>query len=314
MNTALSPFERIDPDELDIGRVAAIISVVTDTVDSAHTKRAYTRAIRDFLDWFREAGQTGLNKATVQRYATHLRAQGIGASSVNQRLSAIRKLAREAVDNGALSTQAADGIRNVKGLRQTGQRMGFWLQRDEAQALLDAPEVSTIRGLRDRALLAVMLGCGLRRAEVASLTFTHVQQRDGRWLIIDLVGKRNRTRSVVMPAWVKEAIEAWSEAAGIQTGRIFRSVNKGSKVSGRISAVGVSWVVKQYGESLGLPHLAAHDLRRTFAKLARSGGAELEQIQLTLGHASLTTTERYLGSTLDLQHAPGDMVGLVLAV
>jgi len=78
----------------------AIIQIVLDAVDSPHTRRAYGRALNDFLAWYAETGQTGLNKATVQRYAAELRAGGKGASSINQRLSAIRKLAREAADIG----------------------------------------------------------------------------------------------------------------------------------------------------------------------------------------------------------------------
>ena len=289
----LRPFERAVA-EVDADKVAALVSVVTDTVDSPHSKRAYGRAIRDFLAWYREAGQIGMSRAVVQRYRAYL------ASSINQRLSAIRKLAQEAADNEALSWTAAQGIVNVKGVRQTGQRLGFWLCREQAQAILDAPDTATLKGLRDRALLAVMLGCGLRRSEVAGLDFAHVQQRDGRWLIVDLVGKRNKVRSVVMPTWVKQALDAWAQGAGIGAGPVFRNVSKGGTLGDSLSPVGVSWVVKEYGRALGYEDLAAHDLRRTYAKLSRQGGADLEQIQLSLGHASLTTTERYLGDKLGL--------------
>ena len=65
-----------------------------------------------------------------------------------------------------------------------GIRTGNWLSLRQAQALLSAPDVATLKGLRDRAILAVLLGCGLRRSEVAALTFAHVQQRDGRWCIV----------------------------------------------------------------------------------------------------------------------------------
>lgn len=66
----------------------------------------------------------------------------------------------------------------------------------------------------DRALLAVLIGCGLRRAEAASLSFEHVEQRDGRWVLVDLNGKRDKIRSVPMPNWTKAAIDAWSSASG----------------------------------------------------------------------------------------------------
>jgi site-specific recombinase XerD len=93
-----------------------------------------------------------------------------------------------------------------------GIRVGNWLSVRQAQSLLNAPDVSTVRGLRDRAILAVLLGCGLRRSEVAALTFTHIQQRDGRWCIVDLKGKHSRVRTAPMPTWVKVAIDAWTSA------------------------------------------------------------------------------------------------------
>src|SRR5919199_185642 len=83
---------------------------------------------------------------------------GMAPSSVNQRLSAIRRLATEAEDNGLLDPQVANGIRAVKGARREGRRTGNWLTRDEAQQWLDAPDTRTLKGKRDRALLAVLIG------------------------------------------------------------------------------------------------------------------------------------------------------------
>jgi site-specific recombinase XerD len=94
-------------------------------------------------------------------------------------MSAIRKLAVEAADNGLLAPELAAGIVRVKSAKSVGIRVGNWLTLRQAQALLGTPDIAAVKGLRDRAILAVLLGCGLRRSEVAALTFTHVQQRDG---------------------------------------------------------------------------------------------------------------------------------------
>jgi site-specific recombinase XerD len=177
---------------------AAAVRVVLDTLPSEHSRRAYERGLVDFFLWHRGVGRPELSKAVVQRYAAELREAGMAASSVNQRLSAIRKLAMEAADNGALDPTVANGIRAVKGARREGRRTGNWLTREQAQTWLGAPDTRTMKGLRDRALLAVLIGCGLRRAEAAGLTFEHVQQRDGRWVLVDLVGKRDKIRSVPM--------------------------------------------------------------------------------------------------------------------
>ncbi len=289
-----------------------IVGMVIDGLSSEHSKRAYRRSLRDFMAWYKATGQAALTKATVARYAAELAAAGLSAASINQRLSAIRKLAREAADNGAMPEQIANGIVRVKGVRQDGHRVGFWLTRDQAQALLDLPDTSTVKGVRDRAILAVLLGCGLRREEAAHLTFEHIRQLEGRWVIADLQGKRNKVRSVPMPSWAKAAIDAWA-AAGLTSGYVFRAVNKGGRVvSDRMTAQAIRDVVDGYARRLGLD-VAPHDLRRTFAKLAYRGGAGLDQIQLSLGHGSIQTTERYLGVRQDLTDAPCDHLGLRLS-
>jgi len=290
-----------------------IVGMVIDGLSSEHSKRAYRRSLRDFMAWYKATGQAALTKATVARYAAELAAAGLSAASINQRLSAIRKLAREAADNGAMPEQIANGIVRVKGVRQDGHRVGFWLTRDQAQALLDLPDTSTVKGVRDRAILAVLLGCGLRREEAAHLTFEHIRQLEGRWVIADLQGKRNKVRSVPMPSWAKAAIDAWAAAAGLTSGYVFRAVNKGGRVvSDRMTAQAIRDVVDGYARRLGLD-VAPHDLRRTFAKLAYRGGAGLDQIQLSLGHGSIQTTERYLGVRQDLTDAPCDHLGLRLS-
>ena len=287
------------------------IRMVLDGLPSAHSRRAYERALIDFFRWHASAGRPTLNKALVQRYASELRDSGLSSSSINQRLSAIRKLAAEAADNGALDPQIAGGIRAVKGARQEGRRTGNWLTREQAQSWLGAPDTRTLKGLRDRALLAVLIGCGLRRAEAANLSFEHVQQRDGRWVLVDLIGKRDKVRSVPMPNWTKAAIDAWSSHAGVADGLVFRAVNKGDHVVGKgITPQAIRNIVADYAEKLKHAGVAPHDLRRTFAKLAYKGGAALDQIQLSLGHKSIQTTENYLGVEQDLTDAPCDHLGL----
>lgn len=289
------------------------IQMVLDGLPSENSRRAYERALIDFFLWHKGVGRPQLNKAVVQHYAAELRDAGMAASSINQRLSAIRKLALEAADNGALDPQVANGIRGVKGTRREGRRTGNWLTREEAQTWLSAPDMRKMRGRRDRALLAVLIGCGLRRAEAASLTFDHVQQREGRWVLVDLIGKRDKIRSVPMPNWTKAAIDEWSKAASMYEGLVLRAVNKGDRVVGSgITPQAIYNIIVGYAEELKNKGVAPHDLRRTFAKLAHKGGAAIDQIQLSLGHESIQTTEEYLGIEQDLTDAPCDHLGLRL--
>ena len=115
--------------------------------------------------------------------------------------------------------------------------------------------------------------CWLRAApqRVAALSVEHLQQRDGRWVIVDLIGKGLRIRSVPMPSWAKMAADRWTESAGITEGRILRAINKADRlVSDRMSAQSIFEIVERYSRVLGVP-VAPHDLRRTFAKLAHRG-------------------------------------------
>src|SRR5580693_705945 len=142
-------------------------ALVLDSVSSPITKRVYNMALNEFMEWFQQEPRPGFTKAAVHAWRVSLEARGLGSSSIIIRMSAIRKLAAEAADNGLLAADMAAGIARVRSAKSVDIRMGNWLSVRQAQGLLNAPDVSTVRGLRDRAILAVLLGCGLRRSEVA---------------------------------------------------------------------------------------------------------------------------------------------------
>ena len=288
-----------------------IIEMVVDALPSENSRRAYQRHLEEFFFWHQSENRPELNKALINRYVKFLRSLKHSSANINQKLSAIRKLASEAEDNNLLDSKIANGIRAVKGVPQRGRRTGNWLTREEAQMWLNAPDVKTLKGTRDRAILSVLIGCGLRRAEVAILSVSHIQQREGRWAIVDIVGKRDKNRTVPMPSWAKSAIDAWAYSAKIEEGFIFRRVNKGDNLMGEnLTEQAIYNVVVHYAEKLKNQDIAPHDLRRTFAKLAHKGGSPIDQIQLSLGHDSINTTEKYLGVEQDLTDAPCDHLGL----
>ena len=296
--------------EPDVHRIK---SLVLDGLTSPHSKRAYGLALDDFLSWYEATGRERLDKASVNAYRTHLLDRGLAPSTINGRLSAVRKLAVEASDNGLIAPELSAGVQRAKGVKQSGTRVGNWLAKDQAQRLLNQPTPNTLKGLRDRAILAVLLGCGLRRTEASLLNFHHIQQRECRWVIVDLVGKGGRVRTVPMPSWAVAAIQEWQRAANLTDGLIFRRVSKGDRITGDgMTSQAIHDVVKRYARRIDQDEIAPHDLRRTHAKLAHTGGAALDQIQLSLGHASIQTTEAYLGLEQDLHNAPCDKLGLSL--
>jgi integrase len=173
------------------------------------------------------------------------------------------------------------------------------------------PDRSTLKGKRDYVILALLVGCALRRRELASLNIEDIQLREGRWVIIDLRGKGGRIRTVAVPIWVKQGIDAWMTAAKIEKSRMLRPLSKSGKILGDELGDWAIWsVVEKSAKQIGIEHFGAHDLRRTCAKLCRKNGGDLEQIKFLLGHSSIQTTERYLGSDQEIAIAVNDNLGL----
>lgn len=287
-----------------------LVRVVLNSLPSPHSKRVYNMAIRDFLEYWHTQGKPNHDKLFLQTYITHMQGEGIGESSINLRLAAIRKLSREAVELQIWPDTVAAAFSSVKNIPQRGKRIGNWLSLDQAQQLINAPDISTPIGQRNRAILATLLGCGLRRRELVNLSIDQLQLRDGRWVITNLVGKRNKTRTVTIPTWTKQAIDDYLDATDIHSGQLFQAMSRSGEIQrDHISPESVREVVKLNAQKCGF-RITPHDLRRTYAKLALKNGAKIEQIQLNLGHQSLATTQVYLGTDLDLQNGPGDFLDI----
>lgn len=305
-NKIHAPRTRLRLPDLDQAKAAVLLSL-----RSPESQRGYRHAIDEFISWYCSEPRLSFNKTVVTRYKGFLEDRELAPGTINVRLAAVRRLAYEAADAGLLSPDLAAGIRRVKGAKQLGIRLGNWLTPQEAQSLLRLPVGDTVRGKRDRAVLGIMLGCGLRRRELAELSVNHLQQRENHWAIVDLVGKGGHIRTVPVPDWVKQAVDDWLTAASVIEGRLFRCVAR----SGRVWGLGITekavWhIVKKYAGALGISKLAPHDLRRSCARFCHAAGGELEQIQFLLGHMSVLTTERYLGCKQRLWGAVNDRIGI----
>ena len=176
-------------------------SAVLNSLSSPHSRRNYKFAMEQFITWYCSEPRLALNRAVVLRFRLHLESLGLAAGTINQRLAAVRRLAYEAADSGLLSPELAAGIRRVKGVKQLGSRSGNWLNGDQSRLLLEKSDGESLRSVRDVAMISILLGCGLRRAELASLRKEDIQIRQGHWAIVDLVGKGNHVRTVPMPIW-----------------------------------------------------------------------------------------------------------------
>jgi integrase len=237
-----------------------------------HRKRT-----RLFQVWPQQFEALPLSRALLMEWKAAM--DELAPSTVNVRLAAMRKLVEEAQRNGR---EEAASLADVPNVRQQGTRMGNWLTREQAKELLTVPDRSTLKGKRDYVVLALLVGCALRRRELASLNIDEIQMREGRWVIADLRGKGGRVRTVAVPHWVKCGINAWLTAAAIEEGRLLRRIRKGGGVGEELSDWAVWSVVEQSAKEIGIESFGAHDLRRTCAKLCRKAGGDLEQIKFLL--------------------------------
>ncbi|HXM90915.1 MAG TPA: tyrosine-type recombinase/integrase [Candidatus Dormibacteraeota bacterium] len=292
--------------DLEHAKVAVIVSL-----RSFESQRSYRHSIDEFVAWYCSTPRLSLNKSVVLRYRLHLEDRHLAAGTINVRLAAVRRLAYEAADSGLLSANLAAGIRRVKGVKKLGCRLGNWLSVEQARVLWQLPDPDTLKGKRDRAIVAVLLGCGLRRRELTELTTEHFQRREEHWAIVDLIGKGGHVRTVPVLTWVKQAVDDWLVAARVADGRLFRRVCRTGTIVGEEMTEKVVWhVVKQYAGKLGVSKLAPHDLRRSCARLCHNAGGELEQIQFLLGHVSVQTTEKYLGCKQRFREAVNEKIGI----
>ena len=229
-------------------------TAVLNSLSSPHSRRNYKFAMEQFITWYCSEPRLALNRTVVLRFRLYLESLGLAAGTVNQRLAAVRRLAYEAADSGLLSPELAAGIRTVKWAKQLGARMGNWLTQDQARLLLEKADGDDLRSARDLAMISVLVGCGLRRAELSALTVEDLQIRQGHWAIVDLVGKGGHVRTVPMPAWGKEAVDRWRDSAKVNRGgRIFRAVSRHGTPWGNGISENVIWyVVRSVAERMQL--------------------------------------------------------------
>jgi integrase len=280
----------------------SLANLVLASVPSTNTRESYAKGIADLLAF---ADGEPITRIKLLEWRAAMKAAGRSASTVNLRLSAARALVREAQGSGVLDSAQAYELLRVGGLPNRGSRAGNWLSEVQVQRLLAVPDRKTLRGMRNYCILAMLVGCALRRGELATLNVEDIQRRAGRWALPSLVSKGGRVRTVGIQPWVKLAIDAWVAVAKIRSGRLIRQT---TLTPVGLSSQGIWKIVRNAAAKIGVAHFGPHDLRRTCAKHCRARGADIEQIQLMLGHADIRTTARYLGTELDLAHTPNDLL------
>ena len=248
-------------------------NAVLNSLAATSSQESYGHAIDEFIGWYCSEPRLAFNRTVVLRYRFFLEQKNLAPSTINLRLAAVRRLAYEASDTGLLSPDLAAGIRRVKRAKRLGVRIGNWLTVHQSRTLLGGSPSDSLRGKRDRAILALLIGCGLRRAELVGLGMEDFQVREEHWVIADLIGKGKHIRTVPVPMWAKRAVDEWTTAAAIKDGAIFRRVNRLGKIWGDgITPKAIWHIVKAAAKRGGIRNLAPHDLRRHLCTVMPFGG------------------------------------------
>jgi integrase len=273
---------------------------------SENSKRAYSSRLGAFMDWWVDQPSAPF-VAHLKQYVAFLREeQDMSPRSVQAHINTIKGMLRTAA---ALEPSLSAGLPQldlVKPPPVRGEIQGKRLTAQQAKHLLSIPGTDTPKGIRDSAILGLLLTLGLRRSEICTLTWGHLSELDGHKVIANLKGKHGRIRTLKLPVWLWRFLNHWGQVSGLgmtSDRRVFVPITKdGHILTGRsgITPHAVYKLLDYYTALGGLPQVRPHDLRRTAALLSRRGGASIEQVQLMLGHASPQTTSNYIGETLNL--------------
>lgn len=287
---------------------------VTDVVGqlARRSRRIYANDALRFATWLEEHNLTipALTFSRMVQYRGFLE-DTYRPATAQRMFSVARRILEDYVRKGVLARNPCEGIR---GFSVENESTHTALKQPEARAVLAAIDRSTKRGLRDYALLVLLLRTGLRRAECAALTLGDFTEQQGHTVVTIQHGKGDKRRIAKVPDDVLRCIQAYLEGVGRQNAApsapLFVGFRKGDHPTEEgISDKVIERTVAAHGSALGIK-LTPHDLRATFITLALEGGAALHQVQYAAGHARPETTERYHKRKLNLDDNAVDYVRL----
>lgn len=263
---------------------------------SPRTVDAYTRDLRDYASFLAEAGvddPASADRDTVMSYERHIAEAGYAPTSIRRRMSAVRGFHRYLAQEG----YAQGNVATALVLPKVPERLPDVLSIDQMARLLDATGDDTPRGMRDRALLEVIYGCGLRASEACALDVSNVYADEGFVLVR---GKGSKERISPISGVATRTLECYLEQARpalVRKAKHPRPADSDAVFlnarGGRLTRQSVHRIVADAGERVGIEGLHPHTLRHSFATHLLEGGADLRVIQEILGHADISTTQIY---------------------
>ena len=261
---------------------------------SGHTIAAYSSDLRQFVVFLRSEKGDGatmddVNHLMIRRYMALLH-KSHRKSSIGRKLAAIRAFFKYLLRLGIIARNPAEPV----SIPKKEQRVPFHLTIDEVVALVEAPKGEELLAMRDKVILETLYSCGIRVSELTGLDVGDVDLDQG---LVKVLGKGNRERIVPLGSHAREAVSAYLTLRGDSPPGSPLLLNARG---GRLTSRSVGRIIDKYILKLStLKKISPHTLRHTFATHLLEGGADLRAIQELLGHASLSTTQKYTHVSVD---------------
>jgi integrase/recombinase XerC len=261
---------------------------------SDHTLGAYCSDLEQFREFLRQergadAGADAVDHLLIRRYLALLH-KTHKKSSIGRKLAAIRAFFKYQLRMGKLAKNPAELVATPK----KEKRVPFHLTIDEVIALVEAPKGAELLPMRDRVILETLYSCGIRVSELTGLDLADLDLEEG---LVRVLGKGNKERIVPLGSYARQAIAPYLAARGNPPADAPLLVNARG---GRLTSRSVGRIIDKYILKLAtVKKISPHTLRHTFATHLLEGGADLRAIQELLGHASLSTTQKYTHVSID---------------
>lgn len=255
---------------------------------SEHTRINYKLDLEDFRDFLKDIAVEKVDYLFIRKYLAHLKEKHLTARTIGRKLSSLRSLFRFLIKENYIQTNPTDAISSPK----QEKVLPKFLTEEDVTRLIEAPDTSTTKGLRDKAILETFYSTGMRISELVGLTHEMVDFIGG---TVRVMGKGKKERMLPIGDRALYAIRQYLKGRGVESRRIF--LNKNKKPLG---ARGIRKMLDHYIKAVSLrEHISPHTLRHTFATHLLNRGADLRSVQELLGHANLSTTQIYTHLTTE---------------
>ena len=253
---------------------------------SPNTVASYCHDVEGFLT-FVGCQPSAVTSEDVTRYLGHVTEKGLSKRSSARLLSSLRSFFDWCVEEGEVPENPCDRVDAPK----LGKYLPAVLSVDEVTAILESVDLSKPFGKRDRAILEVLYGCGLRVSEAANLRISHVYLDEG---FVDVIGKGDKQRLVPLGEVAADAIRAYLPDRPVPAARAYEDYLFLNRFGKPLSRVSLFKLVKDQAVAAGIQkEISPHTFRHSFATHLLENGADLRIVQEMLGHESILTTEIY---------------------